>query len=106
MRGSHDMDRLLQFIPFLLTVPKSNGGSGQPKLNVTRIIEAVVIAAVGGLMAGYVSMAKMEVKVDQIQADLKGIESRMCSDQTRQEKRIDDVANKVDKMLLKETHAR
>jgi len=51
-------DRFLDFIPFLMTVDRRH------KINSTRILEALIIAIIGGVFAGYIAFSKMEVKQD------------------------------------------
>lgn len=61
----------LSYMPFLLLV------DGKVRVNTARIIEAIIIAAVVGLMTGYVAVGKMEIrlgsieqKVDKIMEDI------------------------------------
>lgn len=103
------MDRILQFIPFLLFARNTEDGNGcktSPiKLNTQRIIEGVIIAAIAGAVSGYVSVAKLEVKVDGLKSEVKAVEQRMCDENKRQETRIDDTLNRVERLsniLLKE----
>ncbi len=58
-------DRLYQIlggIPFFLL-----STDGHLKANKSRIIEAVIISVIGGLVAGWVSVKQMEVKLDILQ---------------------------------------
>lgn len=54
-------DKLLNLIPFILTV------EGRHRFNTARIIEAIIIAVIGGSFAGYIAMAKMEVKLTELE---------------------------------------
>lgn len=53
------LNHIVGQLPFLCL-----GIDGKARLNTARIIEAVIIAAIGGLMAGYIAVAKMEVRMD------------------------------------------
>ena len=53
---------ILGGLPFFLL-----STDGHVKINKSRIIEAVIIAVIGGLVAGYVSVKQLEVKMDILQ---------------------------------------
>jgi len=76
------MDKILNFIPFFLVT-----GSGNPRPNIPRIIEALIIAAIAGAVSGYISVAKLETKIDFI-----------CVDNVRQEHRIDETLNRLERL--------
>lgn len=70
-------ERILDFIPFLMTV------EGKRRLNVDQIIQAVIIAVIGGAFAGYIAVQRMEVKlveVDKSVAELKQDMKKFYSD--------------------------
>lgn len=54
--------QIIGSLPFFLLTTE-----GHIKINKSRIIEAVIIAILGGLVAGYVSVKQLEVKMDILQ---------------------------------------
>ena len=52
------IDWLILHTPFILAI------EGKPKINTSRVIEAVIISLLGGVVAGYIAVQKLEVKVD------------------------------------------
>lgn len=64
-------DKLLSFIPFIMSV------NGEYKINMTRIIEAVIISVLGGAVAGYITMVKMEVKMADLKEDVRRLEAKV-----------------------------
>ena len=52
---------IFSHIPFFLMV------DGKNRINATRIIEALIIAIIGGIFAGYVAVAKLEVSVQKLE---------------------------------------
>lgn len=54
-------DKFLDYIPFLMMVDRRH------KINSTRILEAIIIAIIGGAVAGYISFSKMEVRFENMQ---------------------------------------
>lgn len=61
------MEKLLEFMPFLMTV------DGRHKVNPTRIIEAIIISLISGAFAGYIALQKMEVKFEGLQTTVSEI---------------------------------
>ena len=67
------IDRFIDYIPFLaMTQP-----GGRLRLNVSRIVEAVIIAIVAGGLSAYITVQKIELKltyleqkVDKIHTDV------------------------------------
>lgn len=53
-------ERLFDFAPFMLMVDH------KPSLNVSRIVEGLIIGLVAGAFAGYISIKELEVKVDNL----------------------------------------
>jgi len=51
------MKNYLQYIPFLVTI------EGHVKLNGARIMEGIIIAAIAGLMSGYISVNELRVEI-------------------------------------------
>jgi hypothetical protein len=96
------MDKLLHLVPFLLFLKGPNGlpnGRNTPlRFNTQRIIEAVIIAVIAGAFSGYISVAKLEVKVEGHVREVQAIEKRLCDDNARQEKRIDDNLMRLERM--------
>lgn len=68
-------------VPFFLKTGED------PKLNFSRIVEAVIIAIIAGALSGYISVAKLEVRVE-----------NLCAENSRQEKRIDDNLSRLEKL--------
>lgn len=71
--ASHIMS--FDWLPFTLL-----GTSGETKVNKARIVEALIIALVGGIVAGYIAVVRMDVKLEylekaivEIKADVKDI---------------------------------
>jgi len=64
-------DRFLDFIPFLMTVDRRH------KINSTRILEALIIAIIGGVFAGYIAFSKMEVKFEYLQTNVMELKQDM-----------------------------
>lgn len=64
-------DKALNCIPFILMV--KNGGPNKIELNLNRIIEAVIIAAITAAVIGYTvrdDIQRIEAKVDKIYTDI------------------------------------
>jgi len=59
-------------IPFMLTT-----GNGNKMVNWTRIFEALLIAGITALVASYITVAKLEVKIDYAKEDRARIEKRV-----------------------------
>lgn len=78
------VDKFLSLIPFLI-VSKGNGdgpgchNSDPGRINVARIIEAVIVAVIAGIVSGYISVQKLEVKLD-----------ALCQRTDRMERQIDN----------------
>lgn len=66
---------LLSSVPFLMTTCED--GKPQLKANIPRIIEALVIAVVSGALSGYISLQKIEVKVDLLLKQVDKVETRL-----------------------------
>lgn len=62
--------KLLGVIPFMMMV-KNPEGENHITVNWTRILEAIIIAAVTGFVASYVSVAKLEVRFDMLSDQVK-----------------------------------
>ena len=56
---------ILGMFPFLL----STGNNGI-KLNGARILEGILIAAIAGLFSGYISVQRLEVKIDAVEKQM------------------------------------
>jgi hypothetical protein len=56
---------MLDAVPFLLTT--QNGGH---KFNITRLLEAAIIAVVTAVVVSYVSVEKINMRLDYIQRDM------------------------------------
>lgn len=54
-------ERFIELLPFLLVT------NGKVQLNTSRIIEAVLIAVIGGAFAGYLAVQKMDVKMQEME---------------------------------------
>ena len=52
------LKKILAVIPFLTVSP-----DGVPHMNITRIVEALIIAAVAGTLSAYVTMREIDTKV-------------------------------------------
>jgi hypothetical protein len=48
----------------LLCIPAVTAESGRLKINTAMIIQALIIAGVGGAIVGYMNLGKMEVRFD------------------------------------------
>ena len=72
MIESLGIKKILASIPFLIM------SEGNPQLNVTRIIEALIIAAVAGTLSAYVTMKEIDTKVLSLTAMVEKIDSRIC----------------------------
>lgn len=57
------IDRIMEYIPFLAVT----SGGRVPHLNFSRIIEAVIIAIVAGALSAYITVQKIEIKLDYIE---------------------------------------
>ena len=71
MIESIGLKKLLAAIPFMTLV------EGAPQLNVTRIIEALIIAAVAGTLSAYVTMKEIDTKVVSLTSMVEKIDSRI-----------------------------
>lgn len=86
-------------IPFILMA-----GQDAPRLNWTRIIEAAMIAIAGGLLAGYISVQKLEV-------EFKYLAQNSMVKNGEQDTRLNDICQDVGKLkermaILEATHLR
>ena len=61
------MEKLLSFIPFLIT--KEN----KTNFNYLRLLEAAIIAVVAGILSGYTTVAKLEVRLNKIESQVEKI---------------------------------
>lgn len=55
------MEKYLQLIPFLMVKGNLGHGTG---IRLQRVFEALIIAAISGVVAGYLTMQKMEIRLD------------------------------------------
>lgn len=65
------MDRLYEFIPFFLLA--KNGGGGKVELNLSRILEAVIIAVITAAIIGWTMngrIERIEKMLDKIYSDI------------------------------------
>lgn len=67
---------LLGCIPFLIT-QRCDDGKQQIRFNLTRIVEALIIAIVSGIFSGYIALQKIEVKMDLLMKQVDKVESRL-----------------------------
>lgn len=75
--------RLFEYLPFVFLAT----GSHRPELNVTRVLEGLLIAAVTAIATSYVTVGRLEEKV-----------SFMLKEQARIEHRIDKVDEDCDEV--------
>lgn len=75
------------FLPFILAI------EGKSKINTTRIVEAIIIAAIGGLVAGFITTKELKVEVSNIKCNIQqlsdkigNLDNRLWSHQTATEK--------------------
>ena len=61
-------NRFLDYMPFIALV------NGKITINGTRILEALIISIVGGALAAYITVAKLEVRMQNIEKKLERIE--------------------------------
>lgn len=59
----------IDYIPFVAMA------SGRPKLNVSKILESLIIGAIIALVMSYVALQVLEVKLDNITADIAELKS-------------------------------
>ena len=64
-------DSLLNLIPFVLTT------QNKVHMNWSRVLEAIVIAIIGGAMAGYISVKELTVKFEMLTNQTTSIEKRV-----------------------------
>ena len=64
-------DSLLNLIPFVLTT------QNKVHMNWSRVLEAIVIAIIGGAMAGYISVKELTVKFEMLTSQTTSIEKRV-----------------------------
>ena len=64
-------DSLLNLIPFVLTT------QNKVHMNWSRVLEAIIIAIIGGAMAGYISIKELTVKFEMLTNQTTSIEKRV-----------------------------
>ncbi|MBT9165104.1 MAG: hypothetical protein DDT23_01119 [candidate division WS2 bacterium] len=64
-------DLLISLIPFVLTT------QSKIHMNWSRILEAVIIALIGGAMAGYIAVRELTVKFEMLNKQVTAIENRV-----------------------------
>ena len=64
-------DSLLNLIPFVLTT------QNKVHMNWSRVLEAIIIAIIGGAMAGYISVKELTVKFEMLTNQTTSIEKRV-----------------------------
>lgn len=62
-------------LPFFLMVQNPNGRNVQ--FNWTRLFEALVIAILGGVLAGYIAVQKIEVQIEVLTKQVDRIQYRL-----------------------------
>lgn len=60
--------KMLDYVPFLCIV------NGKVNINTARIVEALIIAVVGGAFAAYITVAKLEVRIQNMEKKLERME--------------------------------
>ena len=64
-------------LPFMLMSVET----GKVKLNTTRIVEAIIIAAIGGLLAGFIATKELKIEIFNIKAQLSALGNKVdCLD--------------------------
>lgn len=66
------MEKWLGMMPFMLTM-----GQPQPKLNLPRLIEAIIIAVLTGVAASYVTVARLDERLSATQQHVQRLEQRV-----------------------------
>lgn len=64
-------EQVIQYVPFLAMT-----ANGKTTLNVPRILEALIIGAVVGLMASYITVQKLEVKMEAMTTRISNLEKK------------------------------
>jgi hypothetical protein len=59
----------------LACIPAVTVASGKAKINTAQIIQFLIVAGVGGMIAGYITLTKLEVKFDMIVDKIVNIEN-------------------------------
>jgi hypothetical protein len=62
---------ILSYFPFVLSV------NGNVRLNGARIIEGIIIAALAGLLSGYVAVSELKVEMIYIKDQMKLLETQV-----------------------------
>ncbi len=62
-------------VPFLLITKQSDGNHAS--VNWARIVEALIIAILGGLLSGYIAVQKLEVKFDLLSEQTKQTQEQL-----------------------------
>lgn len=65
------INQVIQYTPFLTMTT-----GGKPTLNFSRVIEALIIGAVVGLVASYMTVQRLEVKMDAMVDRIDTVEER------------------------------
>lgn len=55
------LDKIESFVPFLLSV------NGKTSINIDRVIEAIIIGVLAGFIGAYITVAKMEVRMEKLE---------------------------------------
>jgi len=67
------MRNLLEFIPFIL-ITRTTDGKRNTKLNIARLIEAFIIILITVFLSAYIAVAKLEVKLENLEHRVQRIE--------------------------------
>lgn len=73
MHAHQEWHNLLHFIPFLLSTSQASAS----KLNVQRIVEALIIAAITGGVALYAGSAVLESRLNALERNIEKLDGKM-----------------------------
>lgn len=66
-------EHITHFLPFMMLGVME----GKLKVNWTRIVEAIIFAAVGGLLSGYIAVQQMKVEIGGMKENMAKIEHKV-----------------------------
>lgn len=67
------LKKILLMLPFFALVE----GDKEPKLNMARVVEAIIIATVAGLLSAYITMREIGIKVEGMTSEIQKLDARV-----------------------------